>query len=86
MSKKIDSYIKSSELSEYLFCSVAWYLQKQGYKPDEKVFEEGYRKHIELGETIDKIDRRRKIAVLLESIGILLIFIAFILFLQEVFL
>ncbi|HEC89691.1 MAG: hypothetical protein DRN12_05325 [Thermoplasmata archaeon] len=79
-------YIRSSELSEYLFCSVAWYLQRQGYKPDEKIFEEGHRKHIELGKTIDSLDRGRKITLLLEVTGTILILIAFILILQESFL
>ena len=84
MSRKTKAYyIKSSELSEYIFCSVAWYLQRQGYKPDKRIFEDGYNKHIKVGEAIDRIYRNRKISISLEIMGGILIITAAILFLLE---
>ena len=79
-------YIRASEIAEYYFCPVAWFLYRQGYKPEEKIFENGYRKHVKLGETIDKVDRQIKAAVILEVIGIFLILTAGILILGEILL
>lgn len=81
--KTKSGYIKSSELSEYIFCSVAWYLKRQGYGLEDGLLEEGHRKHIKLGETIDRISISRKISLYLGVMGIFLILIAGLLFLLE---
>ncbi len=49
MNKASDKdYISATEISEYVFCSVAWYMDKEGYprsKETSKRFKRGTRRH-----------------------------------------
>jgi hypothetical protein len=71
--------ISASEIGQYHYCSIAWYLQKCGYKPKSPKLNIGTKKHVELGRIIDlaqaDIKRSRVIAVagyLLLIIGVLI--------------
>ena len=56
--------IKSSEIGQHEFCSVAWYLQRCGFKPDSKLLDKGLKAHADLGNKIssalgyEKISKR----------------------------
>ncbi len=60
--------IRASEIGQYHYCPVAWYLQKCGYKPNSPNLEVGKKKHEELGNTIDHVNanirRYRGLAIL----------------------
>jgi len=77
--------INASEIGQFKYCSVAWYLQKIGHKPNSEFINQGILKHKKLGETIEntKIDLRK--SNLLNLIGYILVIIAiFILFFEVV--
>ena len=47
--------LKASEIGQFTYCSVAWYLQRQGYKPESPLLDRGLEKHIDLGDKIDSV-------------------------------
>lgn len=59
MKKKIlqkrNDIINASEINQYLFCSVAWNLQRTGHKPISPLLEIGKKAHVDLGEAIDNM-------------------------------
>ena len=68
--------ICASEIGQYMYCSIAWYLQRCGYKPDSPLLEVGKKTHDNLGIAIDNIQyeikRSRRFAIL----GYLLLIVA----------
>ena len=51
---KDSDVISASEIGQYLYCPMAWYLQKCGYKPESSLLERGERKHSKLGVIVDR--------------------------------
>ena len=45
--------LNASEIGQYHFCSIAWYLQRHGYEPQSELLELGTKKHIDLGNIVD---------------------------------
>jgi hypothetical protein len=78
--------ISASEIGQYHYCSVAWYLQKCGYEPKSPLLDIGIKKHLELGKVIDytraNIRKTRAISI----IGYLFLIIGVLIFLYEVIL
>ena len=50
--------LRASEIGQYHFCSIAWYLQKCGYQPISPMLEIGTKKHIELGKIMDYAQKK----------------------------
>lgn len=78
--------ISASEIGQYTYCSISWYLQRCGYAPDSLLLDLGKKTHINLGNEIDNINvdtNRSKIYALL---GYLFLIIAVIGILYEVIL
>ena len=46
--------INASEIGQYHYCSIAWYLQRCGYEPKSPMLDIGAKKHNELGRIIDQ--------------------------------
>jgi len=76
--------LSASEIGQYHFCSVAWYLQRCGYEPQSALLEVGTKKHTELGNIVDSTQKYVKKSRVLAIAGYLLIAIAILLFLLEV--
>jgi hypothetical protein len=76
--------IKASEIGQYHYCSIAWYLQKCGYKPKSPMLEIGIKKHMELGKIIDNTQIKIKRYKYLAIAGYLLFILGFLIFLFEV--
>lgn len=78
--------INASEIGQYHYCSIAWYLQKCGYEPKSPMLDIGTKKHVELGRIVDhtqaNIKRYRVIAIA----GYLMLIIGVLIFLFEVIL
>lgn len=76
--------IRASEIGQYHYCSVSWYLQKCGYKPKSLNLEIGKKKHEEFGITIDRVNinirRNRALAIL----GYLFFTVGILIFIFEV--
>jgi hypothetical protein len=83
---KENDIISASEIGQYQYCSISWFLQKCGYYPKSDSLDSGLIKHKNIGKIIDNIDRKQKKSRLLLLIGYLLFFIALIILLFEVFL
>ena len=63
MYKKRD-YVKSSEISQFSFCSLAWYWGKIGIELESKEANIGTEKHIELGKNIDLYKKTHKVSII----------------------
>lgn len=78
--------IKASEIGQYHYCSISWYLQKCGYKPKSLMLDIGIKRHMELGKTIDNTQLKIKKYKLLAITGYILLIFGFLIFLFEVIL
>lgn len=76
--------ISASEIGQYLFCNVAWFLKKCGYKPESKLLKEGEKKHIEIGKIIDYSYINTKKSIIISRVGYTLLFIALFIILTDV--
>ncbi len=86
--RKIDrnSVISASEIGQYCYCSIAWYLQKQGFKPDSGLLEIGQKKHDELGQLINNTEKKMVNSRLFALIGYIVLFVSILLLIFEVLL
>ncbi len=67
--------LKASEIGQFIYCPVAWYLQRQGYKVESPALDRGLEKHVDLGEQIDTITEGEKESRLFFYVGLGLILI-----------
>jgi CRISPR/Cas system-associated exonuclease Cas4 (RecB family) len=81
---KYSDIINSSDIGQYYFCSVSWYLQKKGYKPESKSLVDGISKHKKIGEIIDKTNKDLKKTYILDIISILLLISSVLIFIFKV--
>ncbi len=81
-----NSVISASEIGQYCFCSISWYLQKQGLKPNSELLEIGQKKHDELGELINKAEKEIVKLKILTFIGYFVLFFSILILIFEVFL
>jgi CRISPR/Cas system-associated exonuclease Cas4 (RecB family) len=70
------NFISASEIGQYIYCSVAWYLQKCGYGPESPFLEIGKEKHVKIGKIIYHTQVNTKRSRVFSVIGFLLIIIA----------
>ena len=68
--------LTASEIGQYTFCSISWYLQRCGYKSSSPLLEVGKKSHIKLGKTIDTIQYEIKKSKRFAVIGYLLLVLA----------
>jgi len=76
--------INASEIGQYHYCPVAWYLQKCGYKPQSPLLEIGIKKHVELGKIIDDTQIKIKNSKIIAFVGYLLLILSVIILLIKV--
>jgi len=79
-----NNVLRSSEIGQYMYCSMAWYLQRCGYKPDSPLLETGIKTHINLGNTIDCIDNETKQSKKFATLGFMFLIISVIVIIVEV--
>ena len=86
--EKIDrnNVISASEIGQYYYCSIAWHLQKQGFKPDSELLETGQKKHDKLGYLINNIERKMVKSRILALIGYIVLFVSILILIFEVLL
>ena len=82
--KEKDFIISASEIGQYNYCSISWYLQKIGYEPDSPFLEIGTQKHSNLGKIIDKTSHEKKKSNKLMISGLVLFTISIIILVFEV--
>ena len=83
---KKSNVISASEISQYVYCPMSWYLQHCGYEPQSPALAVGKKAHTDLGNTIDSLQIEGKQSRWCATIGYLLAGIALLLILAGVFL
>ena len=81
---KYTDVLSSSEIGQYYFCSISWYLQKQGFKPVSPFLESGIKKHEQLGKIIDQTQNKTRFSNILKFTGYCLLISAVLIFVFEV--
>jgi hypothetical protein len=69
--KKSNVCFSASEIGTFVFCPVAWHLQKCGFKPKSSKTKSGEKKHDILGKKLIKIQRQSNIANYLLLMGVI---------------
>ena len=82
-SKKI---ISASEIGQYNYCSVAWFLHRCGYEPISEYLDVGTKAHMELGNILDYTKQNTKKSKILKLIGYILLIIGILFLFFEVIL
>jgi len=77
--------ISASEIGQFVYCSMSWYLLRCGYKPDSLLLDLGKKTHVNLGCEIDKIKSKSNLSKRYAYLSYLFLIIAFILVFFEVF-
>ena len=81
---RYNDVLSSSEIGQYYFCSMAWYLQKMGFKPESPFLEAGVKKHEKLGKIIDQTQSKTRFSRILRYTGYCLFLLAFLVLIFEV--
>jgi hypothetical protein len=68
--------ISASEIGQYTFCSMSWFLHRSGYEPDSPLLEAGKKAHVDLGKNIDSIQNEIGVSKRFAIVGYLLLFFA----------
>jgi len=76
--------IFASEIGQYHYCPVAWYLKKSGYKPSSPNIKQGMKKHDRYGKILRKRTSVHKYSKWLITCGVLGLTLSFVFFLFEV--
>jgi CRISPR/Cas system-associated exonuclease Cas4 (RecB family) len=72
--------LKASEIGQFIYCPVAWHLQRQGYKMESPVLDRGLDDHIDFGERIDIVTAEEKKSRVMLLVGLALIVISILIF------
>lgn len=83
---KTTDIISASEIGQYHYCSIAWYLQKCGYEPKSPLLDIGIKKHVELGKVIDYTQTNIRKSKLFAIVGYLLLIATVLIIIFEVIL
>lgn len=67
--------ISASEIGQYVFCPIAWYLHKQGCQPDSVALLRGEKAHYTLGKQLEVFDHSKHLAKWLIRIGYFVIMV-----------
>lgn len=78
--------LSASEIGQYCYCSIAWFLQKQGFKPDSESLKIGQKKHDDFGQLIKEIEVKMVKSKILGLIGYIVLFFSILLIIFEVLL
>ncbi len=69
--------ITASEISQYSYCPIAWYLARCGIKPESPGLEKGTNEHIKVGRKLSQVqnqERSLRIVRFLEYLALLCAF------------
>ena len=78
--------ISASEIGQFHFCSISWFLQKCGYKPISPSLKTGLEKHKKYGDILDITKNKNRKSRLYAIFGYILLIIASFFLFYEVFL
>ncbi len=52
--------VTASEISQYTYCPISWYLRRCGRTPESSGFERGINKHVEVGKRISLVQKQER--------------------------
>jgi len=81
-----DAILTASEIGQFCYCSMSWYLKRLGYKPTSESIIIGRDKHMELGDLMEYTEKNIKKSKTLGIAGYILLTIAVLILLFEVIL
>jgi CRISPR/Cas system-associated exonuclease Cas4 (RecB family) len=81
---KKNNVISASEIGQYHFCPMAWYLQRCGYKPKSESLDIGKKKHEELGRIMYYTQKNMIKSKIFAFVGYFLLIVAVIFLFFEV--
>lgn len=84
--KKRGKLLSASEIGQYHYCSISWYLHRQGYKPKSTSLKKGKKEHKRLGKIMESAERRDNRSRFLAIIGGILLLVGFLIFIWELLL
>lgn len=76
--------LTASEIGQYHYCPVAWYLKRCGFEPESPALKEGINHHKEVGENIAHLPAQQHRSNIIQKIAILLILISILILLLGV--
>jgi hypothetical protein len=76
--------ISASEIGQFYFCSIAWYLKKCGYEPNSSDLYTGDKKHVTYGKIIDYSNSKLKKSKMFVITSIVFLAISFLILLLKV--
>jgi len=68
--------LTASEIGQYHYCPVAWYLRRCGFEPESPALQEGIKYHKDVGESLESLPSQQHTSNTLKKIAILLILIS----------
>ncbi len=84
--RKRTDILSASEIGQFVYCSVAWDLQRRGFQPESPHLETGKQGHYHLGTTMQSIEKKSRHSRVLSILGYLFIACALLFFFFEVIL
>jgi hypothetical protein len=81
---KDSEVISASEIGQFCYCSISWYLQQCGYKPDSPKLDIGIKKHENLGRIIESSNKSSKKSKVLSLTGYLILIFGVFILIHEV--
>lgn len=72
--------LKAAEVGQFVYCSVAWHLARQGCKPESSALEKGLKEHADLGVKIESLQEAERTPERLSYVGYALLLVAVIVF------
>ena len=83
--KKTD-VLSASEIGQYNYCSLAWFLRRCGYEAESPFLESGKQAHVAMGTKIDGLEGKMRYSRWLLLLGFVTLCVAFLLVLFGVIL
>ena len=83
---KDSEVISASEIGQFCYFSISWYLQQCGYKPDSPKLEIGIKKHENLGRIIESSKKSSRKSKVLALTGYLILIFGIFIIIYEVIL
>jgi hypothetical protein len=83
---KTNDVISASEIGEFTYCSNSWLLHRRGFKAESPNIDAGKKFHHDLGTKIDSINKTEQTSGKIQIFGYVLLVVAIIIILLEVFL
>jgi len=84
--KKRSVVLRASEIGQFHYCSISWYLHRCGYQPKSPKLEVGEDKHKKLGQTINSLQRKEIHSKTLKYVAYILLIVVILMILGVVIL